>query len=89
MKRIIVIASLLLSNQLFAQDANVLIKEASNLEKTQKEDLAYEKYKQVLSSNPDNIIALIRSSELSSSIGGRQADKKIKKGILRPRCRLC
>jgi tetratricopeptide (TPR) repeat protein len=68
----------LLSGHIFGQDINVLLKEASNLERSLKDDQALEKYKSVLSSDPSNIQALIRSSEICSAIGARQADKKLK-----------
>lgn len=78
MKSLLVIAVLFLSTNLFSQDVNVLLKEASNLERSLKDEQALEKYKSVLSSDPSNIQAFIRSSEISSAIGGRQTDKKIK-----------
>ena len=78
MKSIFIVVLLLLSARLFSQDVNVLLKEATNLERSQKEELALEKYKQVLATDPVNIKALVRCSELSAAIGARQADKNIK-----------
>ena len=78
MKRLLVIAVALLSGNVFAQDVNVLLKEASNFERTLKDDQALDKYKSVLVADPSNIQSLIKSSELSSAIGGRQTDKKVK-----------
>ncbi len=78
MKKIFVAVFVLLSATLFSQDVNVLLKEAANLERSVKEEGALDKYKQVLAADANNIRALIRSSELSSSIGGRQADKNAK-----------
>jgi hypothetical protein len=62
-----------------AQDINVLLKEADNLEKTQKDNDALEKYKLVLLQEPTHLKALVKSSELNVSLGGRQADKNNKR----------
>jgi hypothetical protein len=62
-----------------AQDINVLLKEADNLEKTQKENDALEKYKLVLLQEPAHVKALVKSSELNASLGNRQADKNNKR----------
>lgn len=64
---------------LFAQDINILLKEASNLERVQKDNEALEKYKQILSIEPAHLKALVRSAELSASIGGKQTDKNSKR----------
>jgi hypothetical protein len=72
---------LLLSTQLFAQDVNVLLKEAQNLDRALKEDFAFDKYKQVLAVDPKNMQALIRSAEISVAAGNRQEDRKIRKGF--------
>lgn len=64
---------------LFAQDINILLKEASNLERVQKDNEALEKYKQILSIEPVHLKALVRSAELSASIGGKQTDKNSKR----------
>jgi uncharacterized protein YutD len=61
-----------------SQEVNVLLKEADNLEIKLKEPEALEKYKQVLLIDAKNIKALVKSSELSSAIGARLADKKEK-----------
>ncbi len=78
MKYLLLILLLSIFSALSAQDVQILLKEATNLEKTQKEDQAFEKYKQVLVAEPANLLALTKSSELSSSIGGRVEDKKAK-----------
>lgn len=78
MKKIFVAVFVLLSVQLFSQTADVLLKEAANLERSLKEEAALDKYKQVLAADPANMKALVRSSELSSAIGARQADKNAK-----------
>lgn len=62
----------------FSQDVNVLLKEGQNLERTQKEEQALEKYKQVLLVDRNNLQALVRCAELSCAVGARQADKKAK-----------
>src|SRR3954470_3080726 len=81
MNRVLIVALLLLSEQLFAQDVNILMKEASNLERSLKDEQALDKYKQVLVTEPSNIQALVRCSELSSAIGGRQKDKTARQGF--------
>lgn len=81
MKRILVMMVLLLSGNVFAQDVNVLLKEASNFERSLKDEQALDKYKTVLATEPSNMLALVKSSELSSAIGGRQTDKKAKQNF--------
>ena len=78
MKKLFVAGLLLMSFNLFSQDVNVLFKEANNLERSVKEEPALEKYKQILTLDPENLQALVKGSELSSAVGGRQADKKVK-----------
>lgn len=78
MKLLLIVFSLLLSAQLFSQDAAVLSKEAANLERSLKEGPALDKYKQVLTTAPANLNALVRSSELCAEIGAAQADKNAK-----------
>lgn len=78
MKRILVIAALLLSANVFAQDVNVLLKEASNFERSLKDEQALSKYNSILATDPSNIQALVRSSEICSGLGGRQTDKNVK-----------
>jgi hypothetical protein len=75
MKKVWLAVFVLISSRLFSQDVNVLLKEAANLERSVKEEPALSTYKQVLATEPANLKALIRASELSSAIGGRQADK--------------
>ncbi|MES2003297.1 MAG: hypothetical protein V4450_02155 [Bacteroidota bacterium] len=62
-----------------AQDINVILKEADNLEKQQKEAEALEKYKLVLLQNPTQLKALVKGAELSISLGSRQPDKNSKR----------
>jgi tetratricopeptide (TPR) repeat protein len=69
---------LLISSQVFAQDVDVILKEAQNLERSLKENEAFDKYKQVVGVDPNNMQALVRCAELLAAIGGRQEDKKAK-----------
>lgn len=78
MKLLIAFTALVFSPYLMAQDVAVLMKEAANLERSFKEDEALEKYKLVLQSEPNQLKALVRCSELAGNIGGRVADKKQK-----------
>jgi tetratricopeptide (TPR) repeat protein len=61
------------------QDIPILLKEADNFEKQQKEPEALEKYKQVLLQEPTQLKALVKCAELNVSIGSRQADKNGKR----------
>jgi hypothetical protein len=61
-----------------AQDINLLLKEASNLEKQLKEPEALEKYKQIATADTTNIAVLVKCAELNCSIGARQTDKNAK-----------
>src|SRR5215217_4880290 len=78
MRKIFVGFFVLLSVHLFSQSAALLLKEASNLERSLKEEQALDKYKQVIAADPKNVTALVKGSELSSAIGARQADKNAK-----------
>jgi len=78
MKKILFGIFIFISVQLFSQQTDVLLKEAVNLERSLKEEAALDKYKQILAADSNNVKALIRSSELSSAIGARQADKNAK-----------
>lgn len=53
---------------MMAQDIPTLLKEGVQLERSQKEIEALEKYKLVLSQEPTNITALIRAAELSTML---------------------
>jgi hypothetical protein len=78
MKKYLLFVFVLLSVQLFAQNADVLLKEAANLERSVKEAAALDKYRQVLAADAANLKALVRSSELCSAIGARQRDNNAK-----------
>jgi tetratricopeptide (TPR) repeat protein len=69
---------LFITSSLFAQEINVLFKEADNFERQLKEPEALDKYKQILVQDPVNIKALMKATELSCSIGGRIIVKKDK-----------
>ena len=58
-----------------SQDINLLLKQADNLEKQQKEADALDKYKQILVLEPNQIKALVKAAELNASLGNRQTDK--------------
>lgn len=62
-----------------AQEINILLKEADNLEKQLKEPEALEKYKQVLLQNPTHLRSLVKLAELNVALGNRQADKNSKR----------
>jgi tetratricopeptide (TPR) repeat protein len=61
----------------FAQDITPLQKEAERLEPSS-EELAFLKYQDILKLQPNNIMALCKSSELCSSIGRRETIKEKK-----------
>jgi len=62
-----------------SQDINIMLKEADNFEKQQKEPEALDKYKQILLLDPVQLKALVKSAELNVSIGNRQVDKNSKR----------
>ena len=62
-----------------AQDVAVLMKVAQNDERDLKETEALEQYKLVLANDPNNLKALVKTAELSCSIGGRLANKTDKR----------
>ncbi|MEP6465952.1 MAG: hypothetical protein ABJB05_06585 [Parafilimonas sp.] len=77
-KLFIPIILLLFSTIIFAQDSNLLMKEAQNMELKFDEQGALEKYKQVATNDSSNIQALVKCAELNCSIGNRLKDKKAK-----------
>lgn len=60
-----------------AQDIAALIKEANRLEAVPNEKAALTKFKEVLKTQPANIYALNKCSELCSRIGKRQTNPKL------------
>jgi hypothetical protein len=75
MFRLILLTLLVLPFENFAQDANVLFKEAQQCESSLKENEAFQKYAQVVRQQPSNLVALCKCSELCTYIGGRQHEK--------------
>jgi len=70
-------------NTAHAQDVATLLKEGLQLERSQKEVEALEKYKLVLSQDPANLNALIRAAELSTMLAGfNEKDQKSKQLFL-------
>jgi tetratricopeptide (TPR) repeat protein len=66
-----------------AQDIPTLLKEGLQLERSQNEIEALEKYKLVLSQEPTNITALVRAAELSTMLAGfNEKDPKSKQLFL-------
>src|ERR1041384_2254287 len=78
MKSITTILLFFTTTLVHAQDVNVLLKEASNIEKQLKEPEALEKYKQIAAADTNNISVLVKCTELECSIGARQTDKSAK-----------
>ena len=78
MKNILTILFFFSATFIQAQDVNVLLKEASNLEKQLKEPDALEKYQQIVSIDTSNMPALVKCVELNCSIGARRTDKNAK-----------
>ena len=79
MKKLLLILLFSFSYTLFAQDNNVLFKEAENLERSFKEPEALDKYKQILANDAVNIKALVKATELSCSLGSRTENKNDKR----------
>ena len=62
----------------FSQDVNYLIKEGDDLVKAMKDEEAVKKYQEALKLSPNDLKALVKTSEMNSIIGNRQKDKKKK-----------
>jgi tetratricopeptide (TPR) repeat protein len=60
----------------WAQDLQVLLRDAAVAEAAMQDDLAYLKYQQALKIQPANITVLCKCSELACKIGHRQASKE-------------
>ncbi len=61
-----------------SQDVNYLIREGEQLEKAMKDEEAVKKYLEALKLSPNDIKALVKTSEMNSIIGNRQKEKKKK-----------
>ena len=79
MKYLVILLGSLLMLTAGAQDINVLLKEADNLEKQLKEPEALDRYKQVLLQNPVQLKALVKAAEMNVALGNRQTDKNSKR----------
>lgn len=79
MKYLVILLGSLLMLTAGAQDINVLLKEADNLEKQLKEPEALDRYKQVLLQNPVQLKSLVKAAELNVALGNRQTDKTSKR----------
>ncbi len=79
MKKVLFVILMGCSCCLYAQDNNVLFKQAENLEHSFKEPEALDKYKQILTNDAVNIKALVKATELSCSIGSRLENKNDKR----------
>ena len=86
MKKIIFFLALcfgVIVNGAKAQDIPTLLKEGLQLERSQKEVEALEKYKLILSQDPTNVTALVRAAELSTMLAGfNEKDTKSKQLFL-------
>jgi len=78
MKIIYLCLFLLIGSHLTAQDVSYLLSEAEKFEKDKKDDDALKKYQEALTISPSDERSLFKCSELSSIIGNRQTDKKLK-----------
>lgn len=77
MKKGIFILMLIFASQGFCQEIQVLIKKASNYERAVKEDSAILMYQTVLGIDSNNSVALIRLSQLTTSLAARQSNKVV------------
>jgi tetratricopeptide (TPR) repeat protein len=76
MQKIVLFCSaLIFSLQLYSQTAEELVKQGDLLEKQMNEEAAYQKFKEVVKLQPQNVYALARCSELASRIGRQQLSK--------------
>ncbi len=86
MNKIIFIFSIFFSASVIvasAQDVPTLLKEGQQLERSQKEIEALDKYKLVLSQEPINVTALVRAAELSAMLASfNEKDPKSKQLFL-------
>ncbi len=65
-------------NQISAQDYNAAIKEADRLEAMPSEKAALLKFKEALILQPTSLYALVKCSELSCRVGGREKSTKVR-----------
>ena len=79
----LVICLLILPFENNAQDINALLKDAQQLESSFKEPEALQKYLDILQSQPNNLTALVKASELYSILGKHQETKDKQKEYYR------
>ena len=72
MKKVCLLLFILITTKNFAQEINVLLKQALNYERALKEDSALLKYKTILAADSLNVTALIKISLLNASNSARQ-----------------
>lgn len=65
-----------------AQDVGYLIDEGEKLEKTLKEEEAFQKYREAVKLSPAHVRALVKNVEMNCTLGMRQTDKDLRKGYL-------
>lgn len=79
MKKLLLMICICSCTYAFAQDNNLLFKEAENFERSFKDVDALNKYKQILTNDAANVKALVKAAELSCSIGNRADNKNDKR----------
>ena len=67
---------------ILSQDVDYLIREGELLEKAMKDEEAVKKYQEALKISPNDLKALVKTSEMNSIIGNRQKEKKRKRNII-------
>ena len=72
MKTLFLISFLFFGSVLFAQDMNVMLRDAERLENVPDEKAAFHRFKEVLRMQPANVYVLSKCSELCSRIGNRE-----------------
>lgn len=78
MRILLLITLMLFVQRGFAQDIDVLVKQADNFDRQVKENEAIEKYKEILSIDASHFRSLFRLTELNVAIGSRQVKDKDK-----------
>jgi hypothetical protein len=64
---------------ILAQETATILREAKNLELKFDEAGALSKYREIITTDPANIVALVKCAEFNCSIGNRQQDNNVKK----------
>lgn len=76
---LILFAAIPYSVTIHAQDVSALMRQAALLERNFKDEQALQKYLEVIKSDPANLVALCKASELYSIVGKRQPTKEKQK----------